>query len=143
MGFLLCCIILKLQKYFISLTFLSIGSALGLENQEWNQYMISVFTWLVSNSKTKVEISKPQHWELCLDTHIATEQRVGGEMYTCKDNLIPLLYSGKKINKKLKKKKKKLASYDRQGKSSTLFLYIPWTKMIPTWLNHWKTLTDK
>ena len=29
-------------------------------------------------------------------------------MYTCKDNLMPLLYSGKKINQKKKKKKKGL-----------------------------------
>ena len=38
--------------------------------------------------------------ELCQDTHVAKEERVGGKnvivMYKCKDNLIPLLYSGKK-----------------------------------------------
>ena len=39
-------------------------------------------------------------------THVATEERVGEKtviaMYTCKDNLTPLLYSGK-----IKKKKEK------------------------------------
>ena len=46
---------------------------------------------------------------ICLDTHVATEQRVGKKnvivMYTCKDNLIPLLYSGKR-----KKKEKRNSS---------------------------------
>ena len=51
---------------------------------------------------------------LCLDIHAATEQRVGKKnviaMYTCKDNLIPLLYSGK-IKKIYKKKEIYIRSY--------------------------------
>ena len=37
-----------------------------------------------------------QHLELCLDTYIATEQRVGEKKaYTCKSNLVPMLNSRK------------------------------------------------
>ena len=43
-----------------------------------------------------------------LDTHVTTEERVGEKtvtaMYTSKDDLTPLLYSGKIIKKKNKKK---------------------------------------
>ena len=38
-----------------------------------------------------------EHRELCLDTHVATEQRVGGKTYTWMCNLVPMLYSGKKL----------------------------------------------
>ena len=41
---------------------------------------------------------------VCLDTHVATEERVGEKTvtatYTSKDDLAPLLYSGKIIKKK-------------------------------------------
>ena len=46
-----------------------------------------------------------EHQELCLDTYIATEQRVGKKMYTCKSNLVPMLYSGKKNKNKNELKK--------------------------------------
>ena len=41
--------------------------------------------------------------ENCLDTYTATEQRVGKKcMYTCKSNLVPMLFSGKNKNKNIK-----------------------------------------
>jgi len=49
-----------------------------------------------------------------IDTHVATEERVGEKtvtaMYTSKDNLTPLLYSGKKKKKAMNKSKE-----DRKG----------------------------
>ena len=54
-------------------------------------------------------------------------------MYTCKDNLIPLLYSGKIKNKKIIKKNKKGRQFKKKKRREEAYLFIQQT--LTVWLS--------